>query len=162
MGLKSNASLPPLLNCQGEGNYPPGWYRQASEFQCEHGPEGHDIPQGDSVCIDRAGHVWCALHAPHPEGKNPSLPVTVYVCSVCSSKFEKQEDADKHCLCKCGRPVARERSWRSDKCPRCLAKERMLHAKARVRSLKADLVSAEENATRLEAEYAALKKEGKP
>lgn len=62
------ARLPALLNCQGHGNYPSGWYRQAGDFECEIGPpgevEGHAIPKGARAFIDRAGHIYCAKHAP--------------------------------------------------------------------------------------------------
>ena len=59
------ARLRPLLICQGEGNYPAGWYRQPHEggFGCEHGEAGHVIHKDALAYVNRKGHVYCQQHA---------------------------------------------------------------------------------------------------
>lgn len=94
--------------------------------------------------------------------KPPTRALTHYGCGHCSSAFALKKDADKHCVCKCGRLVAPERyagHGTSNDCEKCRTKSNLLSARSRVRQLETDLAHAKKNVERLETEYKLLKNE---
>jgi DNA-directed RNA polymerase subunit RPC12/RpoP len=82
---------------------------------------------------------------------------TSFECGECGAGFKTKKEADDHCLCPCGRVVAKETGWRGNKCALCRSRDFLRDAHLRVRRLKSDLADAEKNLAKLKTEHADLK-----
>jgi hypothetical protein len=88
-----------------------------------------------------------------------SKTLKVYACGVCGRTFTSKDEADAHCVCKCGRPCSRDSgSWRpNDACELCRSKEFLRDATRRVTRLEIELAEAKKNRAERLAEHEKLK-----
>ena len=88
-----------------------------------------------------------------------AVMVTKFKCGNCGSLKETKEEADKHCICKCGRPVKpRDRTMGTfSECNLCDIRGAVIRSKARVRKMEDELVASKEHLAKLEELFEAAK-----